>query len=169
MSVAHLIEFLESHVSNSRSLLEYKGWCKNILWLHMFLPKIFICAYNSVIYVTMLAYSLQHYCFLKVALTFFSHMEVCSPAWHTYQFRLPLLSGLGTRSGRCLAIDDLILEVPQTWGAITLTRIYLQSCVLDACYCPSFLIILFYFPKPCFPGTFKDFTNFTCIPTPEQR
>lgn len=84
----------------------------------MFLLKRFICAYNSAIYVTMLAYSLQHYCFLKVALTFFSHMEVYLVhvlfTCLAYQFRLPLLSGLGTGSGRCLAIDDLILEVPQT-------------------------------------------------------
>ena len=30
MSVVHLINFLESHVSNSRHLLEYKGWIASV-------------------------------------------------------------------------------------------------------------------------------------------
>jgi hypothetical protein len=30
ISVGNLIEFLESHASNSRHILEYKGWCKSI-------------------------------------------------------------------------------------------------------------------------------------------
>ncbi|EMS50873.1 hypothetical protein TRIUR3_14833 [Triticum urartu] len=43
MSLGNLIEFLESHASNSRHMSEYKGWCKSSVYSYSFHPPVFIC------------------------------------------------------------------------------------------------------------------------------